>query len=156
MTDTSECPDGGGPPGGVTPHLCVAGAAAAIDFYARAFGATEVMRLPGPDGRLMHASVLLNGAMVMLNDEYPEMGGLGPKARGGTAVTLHLHVPDVDAAVARAVEAGARLVMPVEDMFWGDRYGLVEDPFGHQWSLATPVRAVSAADLAEAVAKMGG
>ena len=154
MTDTSECPDGGGPPGGVTPHLCVADAAAAIDFYARAFGATEVMRLPGPDGRLMHASVLLNGAMVMLNDEYPEMGGLGPKRRGGTSVTLHLRVADADAAVERSVEAGAKLVMPVEDQFWGDRYGVVEDPFGHQWSFATPVRHVSQTELKDIAAKM--
>lgn len=138
----------------LTPHLCVDGAADAIDFYTRGLGATEMMRLPGPDGRLMHASILVNGAMVMLNDEYPEMDGLGPKKRGGTSVTLHLRVTDVDAAVERAVAAGARLVMPVEDMFWGDRYGLVEDPFGHQWAFATPVRQVSTEELQDIAANM--
>jgi PhnB protein len=138
----------------LTAHLCVDGAAAAIDFYIRALGATEMMRLPGPDGRLIHASILVNGAMVMLNDEYPEMGGLGPKRRGGTSVTLHLRVADADAAVERSVEAGAKLVMPVEDQFWGDRYGVVEDPFGHQWSFATPVRHVSQTELKDIAAKM--
>jgi PhnB protein len=134
----------------LTPHLCVAGAADAIDFYARAFGATELMRLPGQDGRLMHAAILLNGAMVMLNDEYPDMGGLGPKARGGTSVTLHLVVADADAAAARAVAAGATVVVPVADQFWGDRYGIVADPFGHHWALAHPLRQMSVADLAAA------
>ena len=113
-----------------------------------------MMRLPGPDGRLMHASILVNGAVVMLNDEYPEMDGLGPKARGGTSVTLHLRVSDVDAAVERAVSAGARLVMPVEDMFWGDRYGLIEDPFGHQWAFAAPVKQVSFEELKDIAANM--
>lgn len=139
----------------VMPHLCVAGAAEAIDFYVRAFGATEMMRLPGPDGRLLHAAVSINGATVMLADEYPEMEGYGPAHWGGTAVTLHMPVPDVDAAVARAVEAGATLVMPVSDQFWGDRYGMIRDPFGHLWSLATPVRQVSVAEMTEFAANMG-
>jgi PhnB protein len=139
----------------IMPHLNVAGAALAIDFYVRAFGATEMMRLPGPDGRLLHAAVQINGAIVMLADEYPEMEGFGPAHWGGTAVTLHMLVPDVDAAVARAVDAGATLVMPVSDQFWGDRYGMIRDPFGHQWSLATPVRQVSVDEMTEFAAKMG-
>jgi PhnB protein len=137
----------------LTPHLCVAGAAAAIDFYTKAFGARELMRLPGPDGRLMHAAIEVNGAMVMLNDEYPEMGGRGPAAIGGTAVTLHLAVPDADAAIERAAAAGATVVMPAADMFWGDRYGVVEDPFGHRWSLAHPVKPMSGAELEAAAAE---
>jgi PhnB protein len=138
--------------GGVTPHLVVDGAAAAIDFYRRAFDAEEMMRLTGPDGRMMHAAVRINGAMVMLADVYPEMGDTSPKALGGTPVTLHCPVPDADAAVARAAEAGATVVMPVELMFWGDRYGLVEDPFGHRWAFATPVAPKFGAEL-EAAAR---
>lgn len=121
------------------PHLTCRDCSKAIDFYVKAFGAEEMMRLPGPDGRLLHASVRLNGAMVMLNDEYPEMGGASPLALGGTPVTLHLMVDDVDKVVANAVNAGAEIVMPVADQFWGDRYGVVKDPFGHQWSVATPI-----------------
>lgn len=138
----------------VTPHLVCDGAAAAIDFYRRAFGATETMRLPGPDGRLMHAEVRICGAPLMLTDESPEYGILGPKALKGTPVTIHLSVDDVDAFVKQAIEAGASEVMPVEDMFWGDRYGIVQDPFGHRWSVATPVRSVSQEELAEAVRSM--
>jgi len=122
----------------LSPHLVCDGAAEAIDFYKEAFGAEEVMRLPGPNGRLMHASVMINGAMVLLVDEMPEYNVLGPAKLGGTAVTLHLVVPDVDAAFARAVEAGATATMEVADQFWGDRYGVLKDPFGHSWSLATP------------------
>jgi uncharacterized glyoxalase superfamily protein PhnB len=96
------------------------------------------MRLPGPTGKLMHASVMINGAMVLLVDEMPDYGVVGPNRLGGTPVTLHLVVPDVDAAVDRAVQAGATLTMPVADQFWGDRYGVVRDPFGHKWSIATP------------------
>lgn len=122
----------------LSPHLVCDGAGAAIDFYKAAFGAEEVMRLPGPTGKLMHASVMINGAMVLLVDEMPDYGVVGPNRLGGTAVTLHLVVPDVDAAVDRAVQAGATLTMPVADQFWGDRYGVVRDPFGHKWSIATP------------------
>ena len=139
----------------IMPHLCVAGAADAIDFYTRAFGATEMMRLPGPDGRLLHAAVHINGATVMLADEYPEMEGYGPAHWGGTAVTMHMPVPDVDAAMARAVEAGATVVMPASDQFWGDRYGVLRDPFGHQWSLATPVRQVPVDEMKAFAANMG-
>lgn len=122
----------------LTPHLVCNGAADAIAFYKAAFGAEEMMRLPGKDGKIMHACVLVNGAPVMLVDENPCFGALSPKALNGTPVTLHVKVADVDAFVNRAVEAGASIVMPVEDMFWGDRYGIVEDPFGHRWGVATP------------------
>jgi len=130
----------------LSPHLVCAGAGAAIDFYKAAFGATELARLAAPDGKLMHGCISLNGSSVMLVDENPSFGLLSPKALGGTPVTIHLVVEDADAAAQRAVQAGATLKMPVQDMFWGDRYGVVEDPFGHQWSIATPQRAPMAAD----------
>lgn len=123
---------------GLSPHLVCAGAAAAIEFYKDAFGAQEMIRLPGPDGKLMHASVLINGGIVMLVDENRDYGMLSPKALGGTPVTIHLFVKDADALADRAVRAGATCLMPVQLMFWGDRYGVVEDPFGHKWSIATP------------------
>lgn len=121
----------------VTPYLVCAGAAAAVAFYEKAFGAVELLRVPGPDGRLLHAAVRIGDSVVMLNDEFPEMGAVGPKARQGTSVTLHLFVEDADVSFARAVMAGATVKMPLQDMFWGDRYGLLEDPFGHSWSIAT-------------------
>ena len=123
----------------LSPHLTCRNCADAIAFYKQAFGAEEMMRLPGPDGRLLHASIRVNGSVVMLVDEYPEMGGHSPLALGGSPVTLHLMVDDVDAVAARAVAAGAEITMPVEDQFWGDRYGVVKDPFGHLWSIATPI-----------------
>lgn len=141
---------------GVIPHLCVDDAAAALDFYARAFGATEMMRLAGPGGKIMHAAMMVNGAPIFLNDEFPDMGGLGPTRIGGTAVTMHLQVDDADAAAARAVAAGATVVMPVEDQFWGDRYGLLRDPFGHQWAVAHSVRQVSPDELGQIAAQMQG
>ena len=139
----------------VTPHLVCAGAADAIEFYKKAFGATEEARLPGPDGKsIMHAMIRINGDAVMLVDEMPQWGALGPKALKGSPVTIHLYVADADAFVTRAVQAGAKVVMPVADMFWGDRYGKIEDPFGHQWSVATHVRDVSMDEAMEAMKKM--
>ena len=138
----------------VVPHLVVDDGAAAIDFYVKAFGATELGRMPGPDGRLVHGAVQINGGTVMLADDYPEYcdgQSETPKALGGTPVTIHLVVPDVEAAFARAVEAGAEVVMAVEDMFWGDRYGVLRDPFGHKWSLGQPVREVSEEELQTAM-----
>lgn len=123
----------------LSPHLVCAGAADAIDFYKQAFGAIELVRLPGPDGKLMHGSISINGSSVMLVDENRDYGMLSPKALGGTPVTIHLIVDDADAFSARAVDAGATVVMPLANMFWGDRYGVVEDPFGHRWSIATPL-----------------
>ncbi|HET6371675.1 MAG TPA: VOC family protein [Candidatus Polarisedimenticolia bacterium] len=121
----------------VTPHLIVKGAAAAIDFYKKAFGAEEIHRMPGPDGSVMHAEIKIGDSRLMINDEFPSYGKLGPKSIGGSPVTLHLYVTDVDALFDRAVKAGAKATMPLADMFWGDRYGQVEDPYGHQWSLGT-------------------
>jgi uncharacterized glyoxalase superfamily protein PhnB len=134
----------------VTPHLVCAGAADAIAFYQKAFGATEMIRIPDAGGKLMHACVSINGSSVMLVDEYPEMGNTSPRSLKGTPVTIHLTVDDVDAVVERAIAAGAIIVMPVADMFWGDRYGVIEDPFGHRWSVATPQRKMSAEEIAEA------
>ncbi|WP_373503234.1 VOC family protein [Aestuariivirga sp.] len=139
---------------GVMPHLICRGAAAAIDFYVKAFGATEMMRLPDRKGLLMHASVMVNGSMVMLMDEYLDYGARSPQSLGGTPVVMHMTVPDVDKAFATAVAAGATVVMPVADMFWGDRYGQVEDPFGHRWSLATTVKQLSPDEIMENLRKM--
>ena len=124
----------------LTPHIVCAGAADAIDFYKRAFGAEELMRVPGDDGKLMHAALSIDGAMLMLVDENREWGIQSPLSLGGSPVTLHLSVPDADAAIARAEAAGATVVMAAHDAFWGDRYGLVKDPFGHSWSVAHPLR----------------
>lgn len=121
----------------VTPYLVCAGASDAIAFYKKAFGATEMMRVATPNGKLMHASIQIGDSVIMLNDEFPEMGALGPKSRQGTSVTIHLFVAEADKTFARAVKAGATVRMPLQDMFWGDRYGLLEDPFGHSWSIAT-------------------
>jgi uncharacterized glyoxalase superfamily protein PhnB len=138
----------------VTPHLVCAGAAEAIEFYKKAFGATEEARLAGPDGRLMHAMIRINGSAVMLVDEMPEWGAVGPKTLKGSPVTIHLYVEDADAFVARAIKAGAKVTMPVADMFWGDRYGKLEDPFGHHWSVGTHVRDVSMEEAQKAMQTM--
>jgi uncharacterized glyoxalase superfamily protein PhnB len=138
----------------VTPHLICAGAANAIEFYKKAFGAAEEARLPGPNGKIMHAVIRIFGDAVMLVDEMPEWGALSPKSLNGSPVTLHLYVEDVDAAVKRAVGAGAKVTMPVADMFWGDRYGKIEDPFGHHWSIATHKREVSLEEAQKAMEAM--
>jgi uncharacterized glyoxalase superfamily protein PhnB len=138
----------------VTPHLVCAGAAEAIEFYKRAFGAVEIARLPGPQGKLMHAMIRIGDSVVMLVDEFPEMGGLSPKSLKGSPVTIHLYVVNVDAIVERAVKAGAKITMPVADQFWGDRYGKLEDPFGHHWSVATHVRDVSPDEMQKAMREM--
>jgi PhnB protein len=121
----------------VTPYLTVKGASAAIEFYQKAFGFEEVMRMPGPNGLLMHAEIKLGDSMVMLSDEMPDMGGKSPTTLGGSTGSLHIYTEDVDAAFQRAVAAGATVQMPPMDMFWGDRYCKVGDPFGHTWGLAT-------------------
>ena len=140
----------------VTPHLICAGAAAAIEFYKKAFNAVEEGRLPGPQGRIMHAMIRIEGSAVMLVDEMPEWGALGPKSLKGSPVTIHLYVADVDAFVAHAVGAGAKITMPLDNMFWGDRYCKLEDPFGHHWSVATHKRDVSPDEMQQAMRKMGG
>jgi len=137
----------------LTPHLICADSAAAIDFYRRAFGAVELSRLPGPGGKLMHAALRIGDSLLMLSDEWPDMGVVGPQRLQGSPVVVHLYVEDVDAVVARAVAAGAKLTMPVADMFWGDRYGRLEDPAGHHWSVATHLRDVTPAEMAAAMAR---
>lgn len=139
----------------VTPHLVCAGAADAIEFYKKAFNAVETLRLPGPQGKLMHAEVRIGDSAVMLVDESPEWGMLGPKSLKGSPVTIHLYVEDVDAFVARAVAAGAKITMPIADMFWGDRYGTLEDPFGHRWSVGTHIRDVSLEEMQQGMQNMG-
>lgn len=122
---------------GATPYLCVRNGAAAIDFYQKAFGATELMRMAGPDGKLGHAEIKISEAIIMLADEYPEMGFRSPQSLGGSPVMLHLYVKDVDSFCSQAIAAGAKVKQPVEDKFYGDRVGQLEDPFGHIWSIAT-------------------
>lgn len=136
----------------VSPHLICAGAAKAIDFYKEAFGAEEILRIAAPDGKLMHGCIRVCGSTVMLVDEFPQMGALSPKGLKFSPVTIHLFVEDADAFAARAVKAGAQLVMPVADMFWGDRYGLLVDPFGHRWSVATHKKDMTEAELRQALA----
>lgn len=137
----------------VTPHLVCEGAAEALAFYAQAFGAVELGRMAGPDGKIMHAELRIGDSLLMLADDFPAYGSRGPKALQGSTVTIHLYVPDADAAWAQAIAAGATVVMPLEDAFWGDRYGQVEDPFGHRWSIATHVRDVAPEQMEEAMHK---
>jgi PhnB protein len=140
----------------LSPHLVVDDAPAAIDFYVKAFGAVEIGRVPRPDGKLVHAAVQINGSTVMLADDFPEMSdgkSMTPPALGGTPVTIHLTVTDVDKKFQQAVDAGATVVMPLDDQFWGDRYGMVRDPFGHQWSLGQPVREVSYEEIQQAMSQ---
>lgn len=141
-------------PGGmstVSPHIVCADAPAAIDFYKKAFNA---MAMPGGilevDGVFMHGEIVIGDSVVMIGQEDERCGSIGPQTLKGTPVTLHLYLPDVDHAYKQAIDAGAKEIMPVTDMFWGDRYGVVEDPFGHRWSLATHVRDVSPEDIREA------
>jgi uncharacterized glyoxalase superfamily protein PhnB len=142
----------------ITPHLTVRDATKAIEFYKSAFGAEALGVVPGPGGKVMHALLKIGDSMLMLVDEFPEWHCLSPLALGGTGVTLHIYIEDVDAAFARAVSAGANATMPVMDAFWGDRYGQVTDPFGHKWSLATRKQILTPDEVAkaqeEAFAKM--
>lgn len=121
----------------VTPYLTCEGADKAIAFYEKAFGAVEVARLDGPDGKIMHAELRIGNAMLMLSDDFPDFGSFGPQALKGSPVMIHLYVDDADAAWERALAAGATVVMPLDDAFWGDRFGMLADPFGHRWSIAT-------------------
>lgn len=139
----------------VTPHLVCAGGGVAIDFYKKAFNAQEIARFLTPQGKLMHGCIRIGDSLIMLADEFPEWGSLGPNARQGSSVTIHLNVADADKQFKQAVEAGCTAVMPLEDMFWGDRYGIVKDPFGHLWSIATHIREVSAEEIQQAISQMG-
>lgn len=135
----------------VIPHLVCEGAADAIEFYKKAFNAVEQMRMPGDNGRIMHAALTIGNSTIMLADDFPEYGGLGPKALKGSPVTLHMVVPDVDASFQQAVDAGASVRMAPADMFWGDRYGQVTDPFGHHWSIATHIKDMTPDEMMEAM-----
>lgn len=139
---------------GVIPYLFVKGAADAIEFYKTAFGAEELMRLDMPEGGIGHAEIKINGVIVMLADEHPPMDALGPQSRGGTTVGFCVYVEDVDAAFARAIEAGGTEQRPVQDQFYGDRSGTLLDPFGHSWTLSTHVEDVTPEMIAERLAGM--
>jgi uncharacterized glyoxalase superfamily protein PhnB len=134
----------------LTPFLICKDALQALDFYQRAFGAEEISRLVGPNGALMHAALRVGDSIFMLTDECPVMGGFGPQHYGGTSVTVHLSVADADASFARATAAGAAPLMPVTEMFWGARYGVLKDPYGHSWSVATQVKDLSQDEIAAA------
>ena len=144
----------------VTPYLACREAGRAIEFYQQAFGAKELLRIPAPGGKIGHAEIRIGDSRVMLTDEYPEMDFLSPQTRGGTTVHLHVYLKDVDAAVARAVAAGARLTREVQDQFYGDRTGTLQDPFGHVWHLATHKEDLSKAEMRKraekAMKEMGG
>jgi len=138
----------------VTPYLIVKDAAKAIEFYKHAFNATELLRMPGPGGRIMHAELKLGDSVVMLADENPKMGYRAPGPDGNTAVSLYFYCPDVDAAVDRAVAAGAKVTRPVADQFYGDRNGTLIDPFGHVWSVGTHTEDVSEEEIKRRMAAM--
>ena len=139
-----------------TPYLCVNGAENAIDFYKRAFGATEMMRIAAPGGKIGHAEIKIGDAPIMLADEFPDWGFRSPQALGGSPVTIHLYVEDVDTTFSQAVEAGAKVVRPVEDQFYGDRAGKLEDPFGHVWYIATHKEDVPVEEIQKRAAAMFG
>ena len=134
---------------GLIPSLIVDDAERAIEFYKRAFGATERSRMPGPGETIAHAELEIAGSVLMLHDPFPQSSLKPPKELGGTAVGIFLYVEDVDETVQQAIDAGAKVVMPVEDQFWGDRYGTVADPFGHEWQLATHTQDLSPEEIAE-------
>jgi PhnB protein len=142
----------------LTPYLTVRDAARAIEFYKKAFGAKERGVMKGPDGKVMHAELTIGDSILMLADEFPEFGALSPQATGASSSGLHIYLENVDAAFDQAVTAGAKVDMPVMDMFWGDRYGKLSDPFGHKWSIATHTADLSAEEMKrgmeETMAKM--
>ena len=140
----------------VNVYLCVNGAADAIVFYEQVLGAKERVRIAGPDGKIGHAELELGESVIMLSDEYPDMDASGPRSVGGTPVTVSVYVDDVDATFAAAIAAGAKELRPVEDHFYGDRAGTIEDPFGHRWTVATNIEDVSAAEMQKRAAVMYG
>ena len=134
---------------GATPYLIIKGATGALDFYKKAFGATELMRMPAPGGTVGHAEIKIGKAIIMLADEFPQMNCKSPQAYGGSPVSIMLYVQDVDTFVNRAVTAGAKLLRPVKNQFYGDRSGSLEDPFGHQWHIATHLEDVPPDEMAK-------
>ena len=140
----------------VTPYLCCRDAGAAIEFYKKAFGATELMRMSAPGEKIGHADIQIGDSHVMLADEFPEMGFLSPQSVGGSPVMMHLYVEDADATAKRAVAAGAKVTRPVEDQFYGDRGGQFEDPFGHKWYVSTRKEDLSPEEVKKRMAAMAG
>jgi PhnB protein len=138
----------------ITPHLVCTGAAQAIEFYKKAFNATELSRIVGKDGKLLHASVQIGNSQLFLVDEYLDWGVSSPATLKGSPVTIHLSVDNVDAAFAQAIAAGAVTITPVADMFWGARYAVVQDPFGHKWSVATQLQNLTPQEVLDAMAKL--
>jgi PhnB protein len=138
----------------LTPFLTCKDAVKAIEFYKQAFGATERGVMKGPDGKVMHAELTIGDSIIMLADEFPQFGSLSPQSIGGSGMGLHIYIEDVDTAFDRAVKAGAKVEMPVTDMFWGDRYGKLADPFGHKWSIATHKKDVSVDEMEAAMKQM--
>jgi PhnB protein len=151
MSEAKPIPDGYS---GATPYLCVRNADAAIAFYKTAFGATESMRIGDPSGKIGHAEIRINGAPILLSDEFPEMGVVSPQTLGGSPVGIQLYVEDVDAVASRAIAAGATVLRPVEDQFYGDRAGKLADPFGHVWWLATHKEDVSPDEIQKRAAAL--
>ena len=141
---------------GVIPYLSCRNASEAIEFYQRAFGAVETMRMAGPDGKIGHAELLIGDANVYLADEHPDIDFLSPQSRGGAGLTLHMYVPDVDAFFTRAEAAGAKITRPVADQFYGDRQGMLVDPYGHVWSLATHIEDVTPEEMDRRAKEMFG
>jgi uncharacterized glyoxalase superfamily protein PhnB len=133
----------------VTPSLICRGAAQAIEFYKKALGAEERMRMAGPDGKIMHAELKIGDSIIFVTDERPEMGCISPQSLNGTPTSLYLYVKDVDKAFQRAVDAGGKVTMPVADMFWGDRFGTFSDPFGHNWGMSTHIEDLTAREIEE-------
>ncbi len=138
----------------LTPYMTVRDAARAIEFYKQAFGAVEKGIMHGPDGKIMHAELVIGDSIFMLADEFPQYGSLSPQSTGGAGMGLHIYTEDADAAFERALKAGATVEIPISDMFWGDRYGKLADPFGHKWSIATHKRDMSMDEMAEEMKKM--
>ena len=138
----------------VTPYLIVSGAAKALDFYKRALGAIEQMRMPGPEGKVMHAEIKIGDSVIMLADEFPEMGARSPQALGGTPVGICLYVPDVDSLFNQAIQAGGKVERPLQNQFYGDRSGTFIDPFGHKWTIATHVEDVTPEEIGRRMAAM--
>lgn len=153
-------PENQGPTAPVAPYLTVSAASAAIEFYKKAFGAVEVSRMPMPEGgKLMHAAITVNGGLIMLSDDFPEYNdgkSNTPEKFGGSPVTIHLELPDVDAVWKQAIDAGATIAMPLEDQFWGARFGQLTDPFGHSWSLATTTSNPTEGEMRAAMGRTSG
>jgi len=134
----------------VTPAIVVSNSKEAIEFYKKAFGATEIYQFPAPDGRIMHAMIQIGDSKIMMSDEFPDMNVKSPTTIGDTSVTLHMYVDDADKTFNQAVNAGAKVVVPIMDAFWGDRYGMVKDPYGHSWSIGTPQKNITAQEMRKA------